>query len=115
MQQLLDLGAEPNLNPYRGTALLWSAYSNQAEAARWLLTHGADPNVRHDFGGAEHGRQAVALHLAAQYGCIETIRVLLTHGADTTIEDGAFGGTPAGWAAFAQQDDAARLLESARS
>jgi ankyrin repeat protein len=66
MQTLVDLGADLNSNPYRGTPLLRAIYSASNDAATWLLDHGADPNLRHDFGGEGHGVNAAALHLAAQ-------------------------------------------------
>ena len=60
------LGADINANPFRGTPLLWACYSDKVEAAAWLLDHGADPDLRHDWGGEGHGVDAVAMHLAAQ-------------------------------------------------
>ncbi|MEL6982891.1 MAG: ankyrin repeat domain-containing protein, partial [Actinomycetota bacterium] len=98
MDRLVAAGADVNANPYRGTALLWAVYSDRVEAARWLLDHGAEPSLRHDFGGAEHGHQATALHLAAQFGALGCLDLLLDAGADPTIRDGAFNGTPRDWA-----------------
>ncbi|HEU4580092.1 MAG TPA: ankyrin repeat domain-containing protein, partial [Polyangiaceae bacterium] len=80
MAQLVQLGADVNANPYRGTPLLWAVYGDRVAAATWLLDHGADPDLRHDFGGAQHGRGAVALHLAAQYSCLGCLRLLLARG-----------------------------------
>jgi ankyrin repeat protein len=113
MDRLVDAGADVNANPYRGTALLWAVYSNRIDAARWLLDHDADPNLRHDFGGAEHGHQATALHLAAQFGSLGCIEVLLTAGADPTIRDGAFSGTPADWASHSGQQAALDRFDQA--
>lgn len=111
MARLVSLGANVNSNPYRGTALLWAVYADRASAATWLLDHGADPNLRHDFGGSEHGRAAVvALHLAAQYNCLGCVRLLLERGADTTIRDAAYDATPLGWAEHAGAQQAAELL-----
>ena len=66
MAALVALGADINANPFRGTPLLWACYSDKVEAAAWLLDHGADPDLRHDWGGEGHGVDAVAMHLAAQ-------------------------------------------------
>ena len=49
-----------------GYAVWCADLADDAEATTWLLDHGADPDLRHDFGGAEHGTGAVAMHLAAQ-------------------------------------------------
>jgi ankyrin repeat protein len=112
MAQLVQLGADVNANPYRGTPLLWAVYGDRVAAATWLLDHGADPDLRHDFGGAQHGRGAVALHLAAQYSCLGCLRLLLARGADTTIQDAAFGATPLGWAEHVGSTDASALLRA---
>ncbi len=98
MQELVERGADVNANPYRGTALLWAVYSDQVEAARYLIEVGADVDLRHDFGGAEHGRAATALHLAAQFGAMGCLEVLLDAGADPSVRDGAFNATPLEWA-----------------
>ena len=100
MAALVQLGADVNANPYRGTPLLWAVYSDRLAASTWLLDHGADPDLRHDFGGAGHGENAVAMHLAAQYGAMGCLRLLLDRGADPGIVDAAHGGTPLGWAQF---------------
>ncbi len=107
---LVDLGADLNANAYRGTALLWAIYGDRVDAARWLLAHGADPDLRHDFGGAEHGKQAVAMHLAARYGSMRCLPLLLERGADRTIRDGAYGGPPLDWAEHGGSAEAAALL-----
>lgn len=111
MAQLVKWGANVNANPYRGTPLLWAVYSDQSAVVDWLVTHGADPNLRHDFGGSEHGKGAVALHLAAQFGSTESIERLLEAGADPTIVDEAHGGTPLDWARFSGATEAIALLE----
>ena len=98
MRALVDLGADVDANPFRGTPLLWACYSDKVEAATWLLDHGADPDLRHDWGGEGHGVQAVAMHLAAQHGAVGCLNLLLDRGADPTVVDAAYGGTPLGWA-----------------
>lgn len=110
LHALLALGANVDANPYRGTPLLWAVYADRVAAATFLLDHGADPNLRHDFGGRDHGRSAVALHLAAQYDCVNCLRLLLERGADTTIRDAAYDATPLGWAEHAGAARAAAIL-----
>jgi ankyrin repeat protein len=111
MELLVAGGADVNASPYRGTALLWAVYADRVVAAEWLLDHGADPDLRHDFGGEGHGVQAVAMHLAAQYGALGCLRLLLDRGADPTITDGAHRSTPLGWARHGEQPEAIALLE----
>ena len=103
-------GADVDANPYRGTALLWAVYADRVEVVRWLLDAGADPDLRHDFGGADHGHRATALHLAAQFGAMATLDALLEAGADTTIRDGFFDATPLGWAEHAGSEAAVERL-----
>ena len=95
---LVALGANVNANPFRGTPLLWACYSDKVEVAACLLDHGADPDLRHDFGGEGHGVQAVAMHLAAQHDAVKCLNLLLDRGADPTIVDAAHSATPLMWA-----------------
>ncbi len=111
MQVLVDLGADVNANPFRGTPLLWACYSDKVEAAAWLLDHGADPDLRHDWGGEGHGVQAVAMHLAAQHDAVDCLNLLLDRGADPTVVDAAHGGTPLGWAEHGGAMAAVEILE----
>ena len=110
MAALVGLGADVNANPFRGTALLWACYSDKVDAATWLLDHGADPDLRHDWGGEGHGVDAVAMHLAAQHNCVGCLNLLLDRGADPMIVDGAHGGTPADWAEYGGATDALDIL-----
>jgi ankyrin repeat protein len=112
MAALLQLGADVNANPYRGTPLLWAIYGGRVAALAWLLDHGADPDLRHDFGGAQHGRGAVAMHLAAQLNALRCLRLLLDRGADPTVQDAAYGATPLGWAEHAGAVEAAAMLRA---
>ena len=111
MAALVALGADVNANAFRGTPLLWACYADKVEAATWLLDHGADPDLRHDWGGEGHGVNAVAMHLAAQNNCVGCVNLLLDRGADPTIVDGAHGGAPAGWAEFGGATDTLEILK----
>ena len=113
MAELVGRGANVNANPFRGTPLLWACYSDKVEAAEWLLDHGADPNLRHDWGGEGHGVNAVAMHLAAQHNAVNCVKLLLDRGADAGIVDGAHDGTPLGWAEFGGATEAVELLKAA--
>jgi ankyrin repeat protein len=114
MAELVGLGARVNENPYRGTPLLWAVCMDRVAAATWLLDHGADPDLRHDFGGATHGKAAVAMHLAAQYGCLGCLQLLLDRGADASIEDAGYHATPLGWAEHVGAKDSLALLRAAQ-
>lgn len=113
MAGLVKRGANVNANPFRGTPLLWACYSDKVEAAEWLLDHGANPDLRHDWGGEGHGVNAVAMHLAAQHNAVNCVKLLLDRGADATIVDGAHDGTPLGWAEFGGATEAVELLKAA--
>ncbi len=108
---LVALGANVNANPFRGTPLLWACYSDKVEAAACLLDHGADPDLRHDFGGEGHGVQAVAMHLAAQHDAVKCLNLLLERGADPTVTDAAHHATPLVWAEFCGAAEAAEVLK----
>ena len=110
MEALVALGADVNASAFRGTPLLWACYSDKVEAAAWLLDHGADPDLRHDWGGEGHGVDAVAMHLAAQHNCAGCVNLLLDRGADPTVVDGAHGGTPASWAEYSGATDTLEIL-----
>lgn len=111
MDALVGAGADVNANVYRGTPMLWAAYAGSLDAIAWLAAHGADPNLRHDFGGANHGFSATALHLAAQFDAVETIEALLQAGADTTIRDGEHDATPIQWAEHMGSTNAVAALK----
>jgi ankyrin repeat protein len=107
---LVERGADPNADVYRGTALAWAASCGRVGAIRALVALGADPNGRTTFGGPDHGEGATALHLAAGAGRLDAIEALLGAGADPGVRDDLHGGTAADWAAHGGQPDAERLL-----
>ena len=115
MAALVDLGADVNASAFRGTPLLWACYADKVDAAQWLLDHGADPDLRHDWGGEGHGVSAVAMHLAAQNDAVGCVALLLDRGADPTIIDGAHGGDALGWAEYSGATQAAENLRRRRA
>ncbi|HET8606766.1 MAG TPA: ankyrin repeat domain-containing protein [Gaiellaceae bacterium] len=107
---LVELGADVDADPYRGTALTWAAVNGHADAVRRLVALGADPNRRGTFGGPTHGEGVVALHLAAQAGRREAVEALLELGADPSIRDELHGGDAAGWARIGGYGELAERL-----
>ena len=95
---LVELGADPDGDPYRGTALIWAAACGRVASIRRLVELGADPSLRATFGGPEHGQGVTALHLAAQSGKVNAVEALLAAGADPTVTDDLYESPPAGWA-----------------
>ncbi|MDX6715937.1 MAG: hypothetical protein QOH30_2495 [Baekduia sp.] len=109
---LVARSAQVDADVYRGTPLAWAAALGRVGAIERLVALGADPDARSSFGGPDHGRDVVALHLAAGHGALPAITALLDAGADPTLRDGEHGGTPADWAEHAGQTEAAALLRS---
>lgn len=95
---LVDLGASPTADVYRGTALTWAAATNAVAAIERLVALGADVNQRATFGGPDHGVDVTALQIAAQAGHAAAVDALLAAGADPTLRDALYNGTAAGWA-----------------
>lgn len=115
MPLLVERGARPNADPYRGTPLLWAAATGRLNAARWLLDNGAEINLRATFGGLSHGSDVTALHLAAQANRVAMVEFLLLRGADPAIEDALYHSTALGWARHGQSREAEEVLEKAVS
>src|SRR5262249_29665012 len=95
---LVELGAQVDADPYRGTPLAWAAAQGRVAAVRELVALGADPNRRGTFGGPTHGEGVTAINLAAQSGEREAVHVLLELGADPGIRDDLYHGDASGWA-----------------
>jgi hypothetical protein len=110
LEFLLDHGADPNADPYRGTALIWAATKGRKASVERLLERGAEVNHRGTFGGPTHGKGVTALHLAANSGHAEICKLLIDQGADATLKDEMHGGDPAGWAHFFGHAELARQI-----
>ena len=113
--ELVELGADVDGDPYRGTALTWAAANGRLASIARLLELGADVDRLGTFGGPDHGEGVTALHLAAQSGQTAAVEALLAAGADPMIADAIHGGRPSGWAAFGGHRALAKLLEAAES
>jgi ankyrin repeat protein len=107
---LVELGANVDADPYRGTPLTWAAATGRADSIRVLVELGADPNRRGTFGGPTHGDGVTALHLAAQAGRRGAVVALLEAGADPLLLDDRHGGTALGWARFGGHEELADVL-----
>jgi ankyrin repeat protein len=110
---LVELGADVDGDPYRGTPLTWAAANGRTTTIARLIELGADVNRKGTFGGPDHGQGVTALHLAAQSGRMEAVRALLAAGADPMIADEIHGGRPSGWAEFGGHAAIAKLLHTA--
>jgi ankyrin repeat protein len=110
IDRLVELGAQVEADPYRGTPLAWAASNGRIAAIRRLVELGADPNGRGTFGGPSHGEGVPPLHLAAQAGQEAAVDLLLELGADPTLRDALYDGTAANWAAHGCRPDLAERL-----
>ena len=110
IERLVELGADLNADPYRGTPLTWAAANGRVAAIRRLVELGADVGALGTFGGPDHGQGVTALHLAAGAGQAEAAETLLELGADPTVRDALHDGTPAGWAKHGCHSELAERL-----
>jgi len=69
--------------------------------------------TRHDNAGVYLG--TTPLHNAAWIGNLDMVKLLVALGADPTARDPRFDATPAGWAAYNHQAEAAAYLEAAET
>ncbi len=84
-----------------------AAEEHRPAAVRLLARLGFKVNRRRRYGAP-----CTALHEAAWSGDMEMIRLLVELGANPRIRDRMYDGTPAGWARYNGQDEAAEYLEA---
>jgi hypothetical protein len=89
----------PNADPEGcHLALAIASQYGHLEIVRLLLDAGEDPNRFNPVGGHSH---STPLHQAAGNGHLKVVTLLVERGARLDVKDIIFGGTPAGWAAYA--------------
>lgn len=81
-------------------ALVLSALHGKRDAMRRMIDAGADLNAPSE-GLYSHG---TPLHHAVSSGSLDAVKVLVEAGADPNVKDGAWGGTPLGWAQYYLSD-----------
>jgi ankyrin repeat protein len=112
LRALVDLGADVNADPYRGTPLAWAAVNGRVDAGRALVALGAELDRLGTFGGPDHGAGVPAINVAAQAGQKAAVEALLDAGADPTIPDAIHGGAADGWADFGGHPKLAALIRA---
>jgi ankyrin repeat protein len=90
-----------------GGVLHLAAKRNDDVAVKWLLDHGANPNVL----WAHWDADVTPLHLAAWQGHTGVVRLLLDAGADPNIRDSKHHGDAMGWAEHGGQIEIRNLLQ----
>lgn len=106
-QELAAHHARPDAVGVQGMTLIFLAMSNRSnQALRTLLEHGANPNLRVEFGLDRDHMQPIGLAAGAED--IEPLRLLLAHGGDPNSQ---YHEHPAIFeAAIPERDDHLRLL-----
>jgi hypothetical protein len=99
-------GADPQ---QRHLALALAAQYGHLEIVRILLDAGEDPNRFNPVGGHSH---STPLHQAAGNGHLDVVKLLIERGAKLDVKDILFGGTPAGWAAYAGKKELEAYLRA---
>jgi ankyrin repeat protein len=93
-----------------GGVLHLAAKRNDLSAVRWLLEHGAGPNVLWTHWDAD----VTPLHLAILQDHREVARALIEAGADSTIRDSKHDSDALGWAEFFHRDTIVEMLKPAK-
>ena len=100
---LVELLAAKGANDL-SVALFLASQQQQISVSRFLLEHGADPNIHYPAGNG-----TMPLHLAARQGNVESARLLLEHGAAVNgLEQNAW--TPLQYAASQSSKELIDLL-----
>ena len=99
--RLVELGADVDADPYRGTALTWAAVNGHVAAVGRLIELGADVNRKATFGGPDHGRGVTAHPSRRAERTDGGGAGAVAAGADPAIQRTTIYGRPrrAGWAA----------------
>jgi hypothetical protein len=113
VQVLIDYGVDVSSHgdgdASATTPLHTASWGEYPGVVRFLLDHGADPNIR------TLGKNLTPLHFALQEGRIETARILVEHGANLEAEDWQ-GRTPlvfaSGNLSEEQRDEIVELLST---
>lgn len=116
--------------PNGETPLAFTTRFGQRETVRWLIGHGAEPEIiplwkaglrdeaiaamrNPRWLNAQRGLgQTTPLHEAVRDDDPELVRLLVDAGADLSIEDGEYRSTPLGWANPLGRPHLARILEA---
>jgi ribosomal protein S18 acetylase RimI-like enzyme len=88
-----------------GPPLVITALTGQPAVAEWILARRPDL-ISKDLGSPGY----TLLHAAAEWDAPEVAAVALACGADPTVRDGAWSGTPRGWAEYFGRDRIAAML-----
>lgn len=96
-------GADLNLTFHGETPLLYATRLRRTRIMRWLLRHGADPNI-----GDGEGRTPLAHAVRRRYSAAE-VEILLRHGADPRVQ-ASDGSTPISLASRARANGLAEML-----
>jgi len=135
---VIDCGVNPNIQSTAegGTPLHVAADRGYLGIVKFLLRHGANPNMKNDYGNtplhyaAESGNSKVVevllkhgadpniqnnygwtpLHFVASYGYPEVVELLLGHGANPNIQENKYGYTPLHYAVANCRVDVVRVL-----
>jgi Ankyrin repeats (3 copies) len=94
---------------HRHLALGLASQYGHLEIVRLLLDAGEDPNRFNPVGGHSH---STPLHQAAGNGHLDVVKLLVERGARLDVKDIIFGGTPAGWAAYAGKKEVEAYLRA---
>jgi hypothetical protein len=94
---------------HRHLALALASQYGHLEIVRLLLDAGEDPNRFNPVGGHSH---STPLHQAAGNGHLNVVELLIERGAKLDVKDILFGGTPAGWAAYAGKKEVEAYLQA---
>lgn len=85
-------------------ALLFAAYGQRMEAARWLVARGAKGDLL-----TPHSH-ATALHEAVSNNDPDMVRLFVENGTRVDVPDKIFQGTAIGWAKYGNQEDLVEIL-----